>query len=154
MPWIQHYSRQDVREGLHYWDDRTALIQIKDIMQEHVKPALSFTNVLQLEFEDVEQDPDEIGIRPEHAEAIVAFLRMCLEHNKNVVVHCHAGICRSSAVAMVAEQMGFNLEPKSRLPNKLVMHRLFVAAGMKDDSEHIKKKFLDNFLDDEDFVWN
>ena len=154
MSWIQHYSRQDVREGLHYWDDRTALIQIKDIIQEHVKPALTFTDVLQLEFEDVEEDPDEIGIRPEHAEQIISFLRMCKEQNKNVVVHCHAGVCRSSAVAMVAEKMGFSLEPKSRLPNKLVMQRLFVAAGMVDESAEIKGKFMDKFLDDQDFVWN
>jgi predicted protein tyrosine phosphatase len=130
MPWIQHYSRSDVLHGIHFWDEKTALIQIKDIMQEHVKPALSFTDVLQLEFEDVEEDPDEIGIRPEHADQIVSFLRMCKEQNKNIVVHCHAGICRSSAVAMVAQKMGFDLDDKVRLPNKLVMHRLFVAAGM------------------------
>lgn len=150
MPWIQHYSRQDVKEGLHFWDDRTALIQIKDIMQEHVTPALKFVAALQLEFEDVEEDPDEIGIRPEHATEIVEFLRMCLYHNLNVVVHCHAGVCRSSAVAIVAQKLGFDLDDKFRLPNKLVMRRLFVAAGLPDESELIK----DSFLWDPNFVWN
>lgn len=146
MPWIQHYSRQDVKEGLHYWNDRTALIQIKDILAEYTKPALKFTDVLQLEFEDIEEDPDEVGCLPIHAEQIVAFLKMCLEQNKNVVVHCHAGLCRSSAVAIVGKRMGFDLEDKIRLPNKLVMHRLFVAANLHDDSGFIKKKFLDDFL--------
>lgn len=154
MPWIQHYSRQDVKEGLHRWDDHTALIQIKDYMQEHVKPALAFTNILQFEFEDVEEDPDEIGIRQEHADLIIAFLRMCIARNLNVVVHCHAGVCRSSAVAVVAQKLGFDLDDKSRLPNKLVMHRLFVAAGLPDESELIKKRFKDDFLWDPDFVWN
>ena len=147
MPWIQHYSRSDVKEGLHFYDDRTALIQIKDIIQEHVKPALSFVKTLQLEFEDIEEDPDEVGCRPEHAEAIVKFLRECLDRNLNVVVHCHAGICRSSAVAIVAQRMGFDLDDKVRLPNKLVMHQMFIAAGLPDESVFTKKKFLDNFLD-------
>lgn len=153
MPWIQHYSRQDVKEGLHYWDDHTALIQIKDYIQEHVTPALKFVTTLRLEFEDVEQDPDEVGIRPEHATEIIEFLRMCLYHNLNVVVHCHAGICRSSAVAIVAQKLGFDLEDKVRLPNKLVMHRLFVAAGLPDESNLIKKRYMGNFLDDPNFVW-
>ena len=146
MPWIQHYSRQDVREGLHYWDDRTALIQIKDVLQDHVKPALKFVEILQLTFEDVEIDPDEIGMQPEHAKQVVDFLRMCLEKNLNVVVHCHAGICRSSAVAIVAEQMGFQLEPKVRMPNQLVMHRMFLEAGLEDKSTFIKMKHMHDFL--------
>lgn len=139
MVWIQHYGRQDVKEGFHYWDDRTALIQIKDTDQEYVVPALKFVKTLQLEFEDTEDESDETGCKEHHAKSLVKFLRECFNEKLNVVVHCHAGICRSSAVAVFAQKLGFQLEDKIRLPNKLVLHKLLFVSGFDDESLKIEK---------------
>ena len=53
----------------------------------------------------------------------------------NVLVHCHAGICRSGAVVEVGEIMGFTPTDRFRAPNLLVKHRMMKALGLTYDSE-------------------
>ena len=48
----------------------------------------------------------------------------------NVVVHCHAGVCRSGAVAEVGIAMGFQDTGVFRAPNLMVKHKLLNALGM------------------------
>jgi hypothetical protein len=47
----------------------------------------------------------------------------------NVVVHCHAGICRSGAVAEVGVMMGFADCERFRIPNLLVKHKMMRVLG-------------------------
>jgi L-serine deaminase len=53
----------------------------------------------------------------------------------NVVVHCHAGICRSGAVTEVATMMGFTATERLRIPNMLVKHKMMKVLGLTYDSD-------------------
>ena len=53
----------------------------------------------------------------------------------NVVVHCHAGVCRSGAVAEVGVMMGFADCERFRIPNLLVKHKMMRVLGWTYDSE-------------------
>jgi rhodanese-related sulfurtransferase len=53
----------------------------------------------------------------------------------NVVVHCHAGICRSGAVCEVGVMMGFTDCERFRAPNLLVKHKMMRVLGWTYDSE-------------------
>lgn len=62
-------------------------------------PCIPGTNHLQLNFYDEEESFKSHGPRIWHAEAILSFgSRLPLE--ARVVVHCHAGICRSTAAGL------------------------------------------------------
>ena len=154
MPWIQHFSRQDIIEGTHY-DPRndTVLIQIRggDSDEDFPVPKYQFVETFRFEFEDIEGITDPNCISDEQAVMLVDVLRAALENNLNVIVHCYAGLCRSSAVAIVGKDMGFDLDDKTRLPNQLVMHKMFLAANMPDRSTLVKTIFLNKWLgyDDE-----
>jgi len=53
----------------------------------------------------------------------------------NVVVHCHAGICRSGAVTEVATMMGFTATDRFRQPNLRVKHKMMKVLGLTYDAE-------------------
>jgi hypothetical protein len=56
----------------------------------------------------------------------------------DVVVHCHAGVCRSGAVCEVGVMMGFQDTYVFRAPNLLVKHGMMRTLGMlySDDEPH------------------
>ncbi len=131
MPWIQHFSRSDIKNGTHYEPgDNTVLIQIKDCDEDFVKPKRRFVNIIKFEFEDVEDETNPNSITDHDAKLIAMVLRDAYEKNRNVIVHCVAGLCRSSAVAVAGHQIGFNLEDKVRRPNALVKRKVFQALGL------------------------
>jgi len=47
----------------------------------------------------------------------------------NVIVHCHAGICRSGAVVEVASMMGFTPTDRYRQPNMRVKQKMMKVLG-------------------------
>ena len=51
------------------------------------------------------------------------------ENAMNVVVHCHAGICRSGAVVEVATMMGFTATDRYRQPNLRVKSKMMKVLG-------------------------
>jgi hypothetical protein len=53
----------------------------------------------------------------------------------NVVVHCHAGVCRSGAVCEIGVMLGFNDTEAFRSPNLLVKHRMMRALGWLYDEQ-------------------
>jgi hypothetical protein len=53
----------------------------------------------------------------------------------NVVVHCHAGVCRSGAVCEIGVMLGFVDTEVFRAPNLLVKHRMMKALGWDYDSK-------------------
>lgn len=124
--YIQNISRSDCSNGHHNIKAKDAwLIQISDVGQSHPKPLFEFQKVIQLNFMDI-PDRDEGGIRyldacqPEQAKQMVQFLQEAKEAEKNIVVHCVAGICRSGAVVAVGEMLGFiplwnNINPNYRV---------------------------------------
>ena len=55
--------------------------------------------------------------------------------NRNVLVHCHAGICRSGAVVEVGTMLGFTATERFRQPNLRVKHRMMKVLGWTYDAD-------------------
>lgn len=128
---ITNVSRFDIITGQH--EDagpNSLLIQISDLLSEHPTPKYSFKKTAQFRFEDIEED-EEWAISDEQATAIAELLLEAKANNMNVIVHCHAGLCRSGAVVEAAVMLGFNDPEKLRIPNTLVKRKLLQALGMQ-----------------------
>ena len=137
MPWIQNVSMKDIKTGQHIEAGvNSMLIQIVDPAYEFPTPLKQFKEVHKFEFLDAEDSdgfPDEVKISDSQANEIVCLLSHALEHNMNVMVHCHAGICRSGAVTEVGTMMGFTATDRYRQPNLRVKHRMLKALGWTYD---------------------
>ena len=138
---IENVSWDDVKHGNHTpMGDNAMLIQIADPASFFPIPARDFRLIQQFEFldaedEDIEKhDYDEsFLISDEQAEAIVALLKDALKKEMNVLVHCHAGICRSGAVVEVASMMGFTPTDRFRAPNIRVKTKMMRVLGWTYD---------------------
>ena len=116
------------------------LIQISDPPGDHPTPKRKFKEVHQFDFLDAEDSdgfPEEAKISDEQAAEIVRLLQHALDNCMNVIVHCHAGICRSGAGAVVevASMMGFTPTDRYRQPNLRVKHKMMKALGWTYDSD-------------------
>ena len=133
MPWIQNVSMSDIRQGFHIDPGfNSMLIQIVDPTYEFPVPKYQFKEVHQFEFLDAEQDDkwdDEFKITDQQAEQLVGLLQHAMANRMNVIVHCHAGVCRSGAVCEVGVMMGFGDAEAFRAPNLLVKHRMMKKLG-------------------------
>lgn len=126
---IENASRFDVATGFHSDPGPNAmLIQISDLLSEHPKPKLPFKEVHGFRFEDIEED-EEWAITQDQANEIGALLKRAKEHNMNVIVHCHAGLCRSGAVVECGIFIGFNPPDRLRMPNTLVKKKIMRGWG-------------------------
>lgn len=130
---IENISWDDCKNGLHYdCGDNSMLIQIADPATFFPTPKHKFKEVHQFEFLDAEDGdnfPEEAMITDDQAFDLVALLAHALENHMNVVVHCHAGICRSGAVVEVATMMGFTPSDRYRQPNLRVKHKMMKVLG-------------------------
>lgn len=134
MPNIQHYSESEVFQGQIQGDTKSAiLIQIADHAHYFVDPKQVFHTIHKFHFDDVESTANIFAIQESHARAIATILKRAKENDQDVVVHCYAGLCRSSAVAVCGEMIGFNLRPKTRLPNTLVKRMIMKELGLNID---------------------
>ena len=137
--WIENVSRDDVKHGWHSdMGVNAMLIQIGDPATEFPMPKKDFKIIVQYEFLDAEDDddfPEEAKISDVDAASIVGWLQIALERNMNVLVHCHAGICRSGAVVEVASMMGFTPTDRFRLPNLRVKHKMMKYLGWTYDAD-------------------
>lgn len=128
---IENASRFDVTTGFHAdAGENSMLIQISDLLSEHPTPKMKFKEVHGFHFEDIEED-EEWAISDEQAKAIADLLRKAYNTNMNVIVHCHAGICRSGAVVECGIMIGFNPPDRLRLPNSLVKRKIMKALGIE-----------------------
>ena len=136
---IENVSKSDVFNAHHYdAGANSMLIRIQDPATEFGKIKYPFKEVYEFEFLDAEDPdgfPDECKIQDEQAEQIVGLLKRALENHMNVVVHCHAGICRSGAVVEVATMMGFTPTDRLRIPNLRVKHKMMQVLGWTYDSD-------------------
>jgi predicted protein tyrosine phosphatase len=138
---IENVSKQDVTLGWHMDAGVNAmLIRIQDPATEFgvIKNAHMFKEVHEFEFLDAEDSdgfPDEVKISDEQAAELVRLLQHALDNHMNVVVHCHAGICRSGAVVEVGKMMGFTPTDRYRQPNLRVKHKMMKALGWTYDSD-------------------
>lgn len=140
-PWIQNISLTDVKNGYHYdAGPNSLLIQIVDPDMEFPTPKYNFNKTIQLKFLDVEHHDGIVyndAITDNDAMIIANALKMALEDNMNVIVHCHAGVCRSGAVTEVGVMLGFQDTQGFRAPNLLVKRKLMEQLGMVfEDTQH------------------
>lgn len=146
MPWIQNVALADIPKGHHVAvGGNSMLIQIVDPDMEFPTPRHTFKEVHQFKFLDIEDDGltnDGSGelidmswglITDAQAEQLVRCLEHALENRMDVVVHCHAGVCRSGAVAEVGVMMGFQDAEAFRSPNLAVKHKMMKVLGWTYD---------------------
>ena len=138
---IENVSKADVNLG-HHMDagPNAMLIRIQDpaTFFGRIARADMFKEVHEFEFldaEDADGFEDEVKISDEQAAELVRLLQHAQENHMNVVVHCHAGICRSGAVVEVATIMGFTPTDKYRQPNLRVKHKMMKVLGLTYDSD-------------------
>lgn len=138
--WIENISKQDVKLGFHMdAGTNSMLIRIQDPATTFgdIARAEMFKEVYEFEFLDAEDEdgfPDEAKISDNQAAELVGLLRRAMDNHMNVVVHCHAGICRSGAVVEVATMMGFTAADRFRQPNLRVKHKMMKVLGLTYDS--------------------
>ena len=146
--WIQNVSKIDIATGNHkHPGDNCMLIQILDPDEGFPRPKHQFNEIHQFEFLDVEghgytnfgdgeiTDVSDALITTEQAQQIAKLLLRARDKKMNVIVHCHAGIFRSGAVAEVGVMLGFVDTGAFRSPNRLVKHSIMAALGMKYDTK-------------------
>ena len=133
--WIENVSKQDINLGFHMDAGPNAmLIRIQDpaTFFGNIARKDMFKEVYEFEFLDAEDEdgfPDEAKISDEQAAEIVRLLQRALDKSMNVIVHCHAGICRSGAVVEVASMMGFTPTDRFRQPNLRVKNKMMKVLG-------------------------
>ena len=137
MPFIANFSKEQIQKGLHFdiWQP-TVLIQIQDPdTTEFVSSPLQskFIEIHQFKFWDDEDDNVENNISENQAEKIAQVLQNCFDNNINIMVHCHAGICRSGAVVEAGSLLGFDIPDgiNKRIPNRLVFNKIRKHLGLK-----------------------
>lgn len=126
---IENVSRADILAGTHSDAGlNSMLIQISGVISEHPTPLKAFREIHQFNFEDIEEDEEWACTEPQAAQ-LASLLRHAMNNQMNVIVHCHAGLSRSGAVAEAGILIGFNPTDRLRLPNALVRSKLFKALG-------------------------
>ena len=133
-PWIQNIARSDIQKGFHINPGINAmLIQIADPPGDFPQPLYQFREVHQFQFLDVEETDEvldeEMRCSQEQADELVRLLQHALANRMNVIVHCHAGVCRSGAVCEIGVMLGFRDTEAWRSPNLLVKSRMMRALG-------------------------
>jgi len=139
-PWIQNVALSDIRKGFHIdAGPNSMLIQICDPPGDFPTPLHQFKEVHQFQFLDVEEKDEVLEeamkCSQEQANELVRLLQHAFENRMNVVVHCHAGVCRSGAVCEIGVMMGFRDTEVFRSPNLLVKHRMMRALGWLYDEQ-------------------
>ena len=127
----------DIHLGHHSnLGENTMLIRIQDPATEFKPTKYNFKEVYCFEFLDAEDDdgfPDECKVSDSQANELVMLLSHAMEKNMNVMVHCHAGVCRSGAVVEVGTMMGFTATERLRIPNMRVKHKMMQVLGWTYD---------------------
>lgn len=117
------------------------LISIADRDALNANPKKEFGKVLFLNFNDVESTTGRSGETPRskellasmgaitdaQADQIAEFIVEAREAKANVIVNCHAGICRSGAVVRILGELGWHIDGRfspERRPNMLVYSKL------------------------------
>lgn len=146
MPWIENVSMEDVRMGTHTeMGENSMLIQITDPAYFPPIPKKDFKVIAQYEFLDAEDEdiekygyPEEALISDDQAQEIIGMLQHAMEKRMNVLVHCHAGICRSGAVVEVGSMMGFTPTERFRQPNIRVKTKLMKVLGWSYEDSNLQ----------------
>lgn len=139
--WIANFSLNDVKNGNHIVPNNDSiLIQICDNKKSFPKSPYekAFVKIFKFCFLDTNFSGNPKSISDSQAENIAKALIFAKTNNLNVIVHCHAGICRSGAVAEVGTLIGFDIlknHKQPRIPNTLVFKKVRLALNIKNSWE-------------------
>jgi len=138
MPWIENVAAADIPTGFHHdAGENSMLISIVDPASWRPEAKHEFKERHNFEFLDIEANDEcldeAMRCSQEQANELVQLLQHALEHRMNVIVHCHAGVCRSGAVCEVGVMLGFDDTEAFRSPNLLVKHRMMKYLGWTYD---------------------
>jgi predicted protein tyrosine phosphatase len=128
--WIINLPLKDVATGSHLNPgDNAMLIQITDPDKDPPRPVATFKEIHQFRFLDAEdynaaKYGEENLISDEQAHELVRLLQHAIDNEMNVIVHCHAGRCRSGAVTEVGVVMGLEDTGRIRQPNMRVKRKM------------------------------
>ena len=136
--WIQNVAMSDIKKGFHIDAGiNSMLIQIVDCGSEFPTPFYQFKEVHQFQFLDIEENDfaldEAMRCSQEQSAELVRLLQHAQEQHMNVIVHCHAGVCRSGAVCEIGVMLGFKDTEAFRAPNLLVKHRMMKQLGWSYD---------------------
>ena len=136
MLYIENLSLNNIVKGIHKnKGSESVLIQIVTPGDDFPKSKDKFLEVYRFEIADLVDreafDQDE-HFTVEHAKQIVKILFDAYSAERNVVVHCNAGLSRSGAVAFIGRMMGFELRYRNQLPNPNMM-RLMESVIMENE---------------------
>jgi predicted protein tyrosine phosphatase len=143
QPFILNVAMSDVQKGTHRSaGDSGVLIQIVDPDMDHPKSRQPFSQTSKYKFLDIEKGDEGVelyGISQEDANSIVKVLQKALTEQRNVIVHCVAGVCRSGAVVEVGVMMGFQDTGAYRQPNLLVKQSMMRSLGWTyEENKHVE----------------
>lgn len=126
FPWIQNISIEAIILGRHFdAGENSMLIQIGDPNQSLPIPKFDkFKHVHQFFFYDIALPEYEGSITDDDAMKIAELIKAAFSNRTNIVVHCHAGLCRSGAIASAAIKYGFSDTGVDRMPNVLVKEKI------------------------------
>lgn len=134
MPKINNISMYDFEnKNYRFRPEDTIVIQIVDNDMNFPVNDDPFFEIHQFKFLDVEKETVVIDpsfkISDSIAGIIVRVLQKGLDLNKNILVHCIAGCCRSGAVTEVGVMMGYDDTYSHRIPNSHVKYMLMKQLG-------------------------
>ena len=137
MPYINNVSMHNFNTGNYpiRTNHSTIAIRITDPeITELPPPVHEFVRVHHFCFLDADERTLGIGkkylISDKQAKEIAEILDSALENDQDVIVNCHAGICRSGAVTEVGVMLGFTDMKSFRYPNTLVKRKLMAALDL------------------------
>lgn len=123
MPYIENVSLKAAQKGQHFnKGENSILIQIVNPGFGFPRTKEKFCSVYQFEVSDEDDlySNKEGLFTTQQAAEITKALIDALDSNKNVTVHCHMGISRSGAVALVGSFIGFELRTNNQIANRRI----------------------------------
>jgi predicted protein tyrosine phosphatase len=116
-------------------------LKMKPDYEKKQYPDIDGINHIVLFFNDVDRGED-YAFNTEDAASIISFLQEAKKSNKDVLVHCLAGLSRSGAVTQFAiDYMGFAEVHGTRIPNSHIYYTLVEAYTGKTIEEQVKEMF-------------
>lgn len=131
------------------------------------KPAEGYSQVphrLRLEFDDIrvpDDDPEYVLATTEDIRKVIDFVPLIAQDGRNVLIHCQAGISRSSAVALTVcavllgagkeeEALAHVLQVRSiAVPNLWIVELADEALGREGKLVEVVQRFHDSLWEDD-----
>ncbi len=133
------------------------------------KPPEGYTQIshrLRLEFDDIrvpDDDPEYVLATAEDIRKVIDFVPLIAQDGGNVLIHCQAGISRSSAVALTVctmllgagkeeEALAYVLEARPlAMPNRWIVELADEALGREGKLVKVVQRFHDSLWNDDGF---